>query len=72
MFSRPIPKTNYCNRHGIEYSGYRCPECIQDDTNKEKARKCPTCSKPTLLKLGISKYCSNPECKDYMIYKVIQ
>jgi len=33
-FPEPTSKRSYCRKHGIEYSGYRCPQCVQDDKNR--------------------------------------
>jgi hypothetical protein len=62
--------------HGMKHdpmidSASICPECKKENEQRNKSLQCPMCSKSSLLKLGITKYCSNPECKDYMIYKVI-
>ena len=56
IFQNPIPNRSYCKRHGTEYSGYMCPECVQELANKSKSKDiewvllvCPKCQQKSLF-----------------------
>jgi len=65
--------------HGIKHdplidSTSVCPDCKREQEariQKQKLPTCLTCLQPTMQKLGIMHYCSNPQCPDYKVYKVI-
>ena len=65
------PKRFYCNKHSTEYSGYMCPECVQELANKSKSKDiewvllvCPRCQNKSLFhnKSSDTFECMNTKC----------
>ena len=52
---------------------YPCSKCTSEPTKIDpikKNKQCPVCLKYSIFTFGISEYCSDPDCPDYMVYKI--
>jgi hypothetical protein len=66
IFQPPIPRENYCRKHGSSYSGNICPECAADREREAKNRVCPYCQQPRIVNTNCM-YCNNIKCNHYFI-----
>lgn len=65
-FHPPIPRDNYCRKHGSSYSGSFCPECASDREKEAKYRVCPSCQETRIVNTKYV-YCVNSKCRCYSI-----
>lgn len=66
IFQPPIPRENYCGKHGSSYSGNICPECAADREREARNRVCPCCQQPRIVNTNYI-YCNNINCNQYFI-----
>jgi len=65
-FQLPIPRDNYCRKHGSSYAGSVCPECVSDREKEAKYRVCPFCQETRIVNTKYV-YCVNSKCSRYFI-----